>query len=246
MPRSGYSREDPVPRRSGYVSYDNNPVDHRGGPESDSGRINLARMDEGGLHGPDGRLYSSTASDLSQIPARDDLYRSDPSREYERRTRGYNSGYFGEHVPSFGSSPQLGGLDRGYRDEGDWPRHSPILTDWYGYKRDTRRAFRQVKEYERDEAKWDKSRDSTAYLPPHLRDEDSYDERQSLLAAEASRSCQRAGEKRAEHNLDYLGHWSREKRRGHLKGVEYCQGRAACYRDESQRHRKSRNDRWRD
>lgn len=115
MPRSGYSREDPVPRRSGYVSYDNNPVDHRGGPESDSGRINLARMDEGGLHGPDGRLYSSTASDLSQIPARDDLYRSDPSREYERRTRGYNSGYFGEHVPSFGSSPQLGGLDRGYR-----------------------------------------------------------------------------------------------------------------------------------
>ncbi len=130
MPRSGYSRKDPVAIRSGYVSHKNDPVDHRGGPESHSGRLNHARMNERaspdaflpsldprsrGLHVPPGQLFSSTASDLSQIPSRDDLFRNEPSQEYERRTRGYNPGHFGERVPSFGSSPQLGGLDHGYR-----------------------------------------------------------------------------------------------------------------------------------
>ena len=130
MPRSGYSRENQVVKRSAYVSQDNNPVDRRGGPKSQSGRINHARMNERaspdtflpsfnprsrGLHISQRQLYSSTASDLSEIPPRDDLYRSEPSQEYERSTRGYNPGYFGEHVSSFGSSPQLGGLDRGYR-----------------------------------------------------------------------------------------------------------------------------------
>lgn len=129
MPRSGYSREDPVALRSGCVSHNNN-VDHRGGPESHSGRVNHTRMNERarpdtflpsldprsrGLHVLRGQLHSSTASDLSQIPSRDDLHRSEPSEEYERRTRGYNPGYFGERVPNFGSSPQLAGLDRGYR-----------------------------------------------------------------------------------------------------------------------------------
>ena len=46
MPRSGYSREDPVAIRSGYVAHNNEPVDHRGGPESHSGRLNHARMNE--------------------------------------------------------------------------------------------------------------------------------------------------------------------------------------------------------
>ena len=130
MPRSGYSRRDPIAIRSGYVSHDNNPVDRRGGPESHSGRINHARMNDlaspdpsirsfnpqsRGLDNPDHRLFSSTASDLSEIPSRDDLYRSEPSQELERRSRGYNPGYFGERVSSHGSSPQLGGLDHGYR-----------------------------------------------------------------------------------------------------------------------------------
>ena len=129
MPRSGYSREDPVARRSGYVSYDNNPVDRRGGQESHSGRLNLARMNEHASpdkflpfldprsrhrHEPRDRLFSSTATDLTDIPSRDDLYRSEPSQEFERRTRGYNPGHFGERLPSHGSSPQLGGLDHGY------------------------------------------------------------------------------------------------------------------------------------
>lgn len=88
MPRSGYSREDRVVRRSGYVSQDNNPVDRRGGPESHSGRINHTRMNERaspdtflpslnprscGPHIPHRQLYSSTASDLSKIAPRDDL-----------------------------------------------------------------------------------------------------------------------------------------------------------------------------
>ena len=129
MPRSGYSRQDPVAKRSGYVSYDNDPVDHRGGPEAHSGRLNHARMDAHASpatflpsldprsrhHIREDRLFSSTARDLSGVPRRDDLYRNEPSQEYERRTRGYNPGYYGERVASFGSSPQLGALDHGYR-----------------------------------------------------------------------------------------------------------------------------------
>lgn len=130
MPRSGYLREDQVVGRSGYVSHDNNPVDRRGGPESHSTRINHARMNERaspdtflpssdprsrGLHIRRDQLYSSTASDLSEIKPRDDLYRSEPSQEYERRTRGYNPNFFGELGSNFSSSPQLGGLDHGYR-----------------------------------------------------------------------------------------------------------------------------------
>lgn len=130
MPRSGYSRDDRVTVRSGYVPQDNNPVDHRGGPESHSGRTNHARMNQRAgpdtflpsfdprscsLHIRNDELFSSTASDLSEIPSRDDLHRSEPSQEYERTTRGYNPGYFGERVSNFSSSPQFGGLDRGYR-----------------------------------------------------------------------------------------------------------------------------------
>lgn len=129
MPRSGYSREDHVAIRSGYVSYDNNPVNRRGEPEYHNGRINHPRMDERANpdnfipsldprsrnHIPRDRLFSSTASNLLDIPSRDDLDRSEPSQEFERRTRGYNPGYFGERVSRFSSSPQLGGLDRGYR-----------------------------------------------------------------------------------------------------------------------------------
>ncbi|KAL9136616.1 MAG: hypothetical protein Q9175_002176 [Cornicularia normoerica] len=121
------------------------------------------------LHIPNDELYSSTAPGLSEIPSRDDLHRSEPSQEYERRTRGYNPGHFGERVATFSSSPQLGGLDRGYRDEaGDWPDGSPIRTDFNEYKRDDRRGFGQVEAYERDEKEWKKSRGSTAYLPPHV------------------------------------------------------------------------------
>ena len=130
MPRSGYSRQDPVAKRSGYVSYDNDPVDHRGGPESHSGRLNHTRMNAYASpstflpsldplsprpHIRDDQLFSSTAAELSRIQPRDDLHRNEPSQEYERRTRGYNPGYFGERVASFGSSPQLRAQDRGYR-----------------------------------------------------------------------------------------------------------------------------------
>ena len=129
MPRSGYSSHDPVAIRSGYVSHKNDPVDHRGRPESHSGRLNHARMDahagpatflpsldrRSRHHIREDRLFSSTADDLSGIPRRDDLHRNEPSQEYERRTRGYNPGYYGERVASFGSSPQLGALDHGYR-----------------------------------------------------------------------------------------------------------------------------------
>lgn len=148
MPRSGYSRQDPVAIRSGYVSHDNNPVDRRGGPESHSGRMNHTRMNTRAspdtflpsfdprsrrLHIPNDELYSSTAPGLSEIPSRDDLHRSEPSQEYERRTRGYNPGHFGERVATFGSSPQLGGLDRGYRGKfTPFPsRMYLFLTTWY-------------------------------------------------------------------------------------------------------------------
>ena len=130
MPRSGYSRTDPITIRPGYVSQHNDPVDRRGGPETHSGRVNHARMNERAspdtfmpsldarsrdLHIPHDRLFSSTASDFSNLPSRDDLHRSEPSLELERRSRGYNPGYFGGRVSSYGSSPQLGGLDHGYR-----------------------------------------------------------------------------------------------------------------------------------
>ena len=134
MPRTGYSSEDPVVKRSGYVSHDNNPVDRRGGPETHSGRINHARMNERASPGtfepslspsfdPRSRhlyvardkLFSTTASDLSTVRPRDDLHRNEPSQELERRSRGYNPGYYGERISSYGSSPQLDGLDRGYQ-----------------------------------------------------------------------------------------------------------------------------------
>lgn len=262
MPRSGYSREDQVVGRSGYVSHDNNPVDRRGGPESHSTRINHARMNERaspdkflhsldprsrGLHIRRDQLYSSTASDLSEIKPRDDLYRSEPSQEYERRTRGYNPNFFCELGSNFSSSPHLGGLDHGYRDEGEgWPYGSPITTDYNDYKLDEERGKGKAKRYERDEEEWDDSRGKTAYLPPHLRNEDSYDQRQSLAAAEVSRSYQSAEEKRIDHNNNYIGHWPREKRDGHKKAVKFARDEAVLYGEESRRHRDSRNDRWRD
>ncbi|CAF9920034.1 MAG: hypothetical protein ALECFALPRED_001410 [Alectoria fallacina] len=261
MPRSRHSREDRVTVRSGYVSQDNNPVDHRGGPESHSGRINHARMNQRAdpdtllpsldprsrsLHIRNDMLFSSTASDLSEIPSRDDLPRSEPSQEYERRTRGYNPGYFGERVSKFSSSPQLGGLDRDYRDEGDWPHDSPIKIDYNGYKQDGKRGHRQAESYESDEKEWEKSKGSTAYLPPHLRDEDSFDQRQGLAAAQASRTYQTASEKRNDHNNDYIGHWPRKQRDGHKKAVDTARKRSIAYGDRSQRHRDSRDDRWRE
>ena len=60
---------------------------------------------------------------------------------------------------------------------------------------------------------------SNAYLTkPQLRDEDEFDRRQSLAAANISKSYQSVAEKRNNHNNDYIGHWPREKRRGHKKG----------------------------
>lgn len=203
MPRSGYSREDRVATRSGYVAHNHDPVDHRGGPESLSGRINHACMNERashdtfpssfdprsrGLHVPRNRLYSSAADNLSGTPPRDDLYRSEPSQEFERRTRGYNPGFYGERVPSFGSSPQLSGLDHGYsgkimssqsriclsltvdahEDEGYWPRDTPIERDHGDYKRDEYRGNLKAEMYELDEEEWNKSRSSTHYRPPHV------------------------------------------------------------------------------
>ena len=192
MPRSGYSREDRVATRSGYVAHNHDPVDHRGGAESFSGRINLARMNERaspdtfpssrdpqsrGLHVPPDRLYSSAADNLSGAPPRDDLYRSEPSQEYERRTRGYNPGFYGERVPIFGSSPQLSGLDHGYggkiissssrtclsltfdahSDEGHWPRDTPIERDRRDYKRDELRGDVKAGMYKLDEEEWNES-----------------------------------------------------------------------------------------
>lgn len=70
-----------------------------------------------------------------------------------------------------------------------------------------------------------------------LRNEDSYDQRQSLAAAEVSRSYQSAEEKRIDHNNNYIGHWPREKRDGHKKAVKFARDEAVLYGEESRRHR---------
>lgn len=70
-----------------------------------------------------------------------------------------------------------------------------------------------------------------------LRDEDSFDQRQGLAAAQASRTYQTASEKRNDHNNDYIGHWPRKQRDGHKKAVDTARKRSIAYGDRSQRHR---------
>ena len=70
-----------------------------------------------------------------------------------------------------------------------------------------------------------------------LRDEDIYDQRQSLLAAEASRSYQSASEKRNDHNNNYIGHWPREARKGHLHAVITTREDSVEQENQSRRHR---------
>lgn len=70
-----------------------------------------------------------------------------------------------------------------------------------------------------------------------LRNEDQFDQRQILAAAEASRSYRSTSEKRNDHNYDYIGHWPRARREGHIEGVTFAQERSVKYGNESQRHR---------
>ena len=69
------------------------------------------------------------------------------------------------------------------------------------------------------------------------RNEDSYNQRQSLAAAEASRSYKSEAEKRKDHNSNYIGHWPREKREKHRNAVIYAQDKSVSYEVESQKHR---------
>lgn len=70
-----------------------------------------------------------------------------------------------------------------------------------------------------------------------LRDEDSFDQRQSLLAADVSRSWESASQKRIDHNDNYIAHWPREKRSGHKEAVTYAQKKSVKYGREVQKHR---------
>ena len=70
-----------------------------------------------------------------------------------------------------------------------------------------------------------------------LRDEDIFDQRQSLRAAEASRFFQSASEKRDDHNDDYIGHWPREKRDGHEDAVKWARDNSVRWENESRKHR---------
>ncbi len=70
-----------------------------------------------------------------------------------------------------------------------------------------------------------------------LRDEDIFDQRQNLRAAEASRSFQSESEKRNDHNEDYIGHWPREKREGHEQAVGYARDNSVWCENESRKHR---------
>ena len=69
-----------------------------------------------------------------------------------------------------------------------------------------------------------------------LRNEDAFDTRQSSAALEASRGYQSAREKRDEHNDNYIGHFSREQRRKHLRAVPWAQARSNENRARSQDH----------
>ena len=70
-----------------------------------------------------------------------------------------------------------------------------------------------------------------------LRDEDSFDQRQSSAAAQASRTYPTVSEKRNDHNNDYIGHWPRKQRDGHKEAVDFARKRSIAYGDKSQRHR---------
>lgn len=104
-----------MPERYGYTSFDGEPVDRRGGPEHQSGRVNHSRMDkyadrnslsfENFKKHRHGELYSTVSNDLEDIPAREHPHRSDPSQTYERSVRGYSPAWHGSVVSS-GSSPQ--------------------------------------------------------------------------------------------------------------------------------------------
>ena len=69
-----------------------------------------------------------------------------------------------------------------------------------------------------------------------LRDEDSFDNRQSAAATEASRYFQSASGKRHDHNNNYIGHWPRDKREGHKNAVTFAQDRSNENRTKSQKH----------
>ena len=66
-----------------------------------------------------------------------------------------------------------------------------------------------------------------------MRDEDGHDQRQSLLAAEASRSYQSACEKRYEHNDNYIGHSSHEKRDTHEDAAFHVGNKSVEYTNKS-------------
>ena len=81
------------------------------------------------------------------------------------------------------------------------------------------------------------NRSNADYNLLQLRDEDGFDQRQSRLAAEASRSYQSASEKRYEHNDNYIGHWSRAKRERHEEAAVYVGDESIAYENESRKHR---------
>ena len=74
------------------------------------------------------------------------------------------------------------------------------------------------------------------YCYVQLRDEDSFDNRQSAAATEASRCFQSASEKRDDHNWNYIGHWPREKREGHKYAVKFARDRSNENETKSQKH----------
>lgn len=80
-------------------------------------------------------------------------------------------------------------------------------------------------------------RSNANLLTLQLRDEDIFDQRQSLRAAEASRSFQSESEKRDDHNEDYIGHWPREKREGHDLAVWHARDKSVRWENESRKHR---------
>lgn len=85
------------------------------------------------------------------------------------------------------------------------------------------------------------NRSNTDFTLPQMRDEDGHDQRQSQLAAEASRSYQSACEKRYEHNDNYIGHWSCEKRDTHEEAAFRAGNKSVQYGNKSQKHRDVRN-----
>ena len=85
------------------------------------------------------------------------------------------------------------------------------------------------------------NRSNADFTLPQMRDEDGHDQRQSRLATEASRSYQSACEKRYEHNDNYIGHWSHEKRDTHEEAAFRVGDKSAEYGNKAQKHRDFRS-----